>query len=117
MTMSSLVRKADQIVVDADDRRTACAGSDRDVIEAELPGVLDRQGPTETNASVAPEAVSSRQNQINDFEKILVPANRDSVFGDAAKSGEHPFIEILVQLREIPDRLWRLFAVTDQVRG
>ncbi len=49
------------------------------------------------------------------FRKVLVPADRNTVLGDAAESGQHALVEIVVECFEVSDRLWRVLAVADEV--
>ncbi len=107
---------ANQIVLELDDRRLAGAGRDRNVIEAELPSVLDRQSPAESHAAIAAEAAPAREKEVDDLQEILVPADRDAVLGDAAEPGERPLVELLVERCEVLDRLRRVLAVADEAR-
>ena len=81
------------------------AGRDRDVIEAELPRVLERQRAAEAHAAVEAEARAARERAVDDREEVLVPANGDAVLGDAAEAGEDALVELLVELAKVLDRL------------
>ena len=82
----------------------AGAGGDRDVIEAELPRVLDRQRAAEADAAVDPQLVAPRQRQVQQRQEVLVPAHGDAVLGHAAEAFEHALVERPVDLAPVADR-------------
>ena len=104
-----LADAADQVVLKPDDRRLAGAGGQRDVIEAELPGVFERDTAAEAHAAVGAEGALAQQGEVDDLEKVLVPAHGDAVLRDAAEAAHGARVEILVERAEITHRLrWRV---------
>ena len=111
-----LADTANQIVLQLDDRRLAGAGRDRNVIESEVPGVLDRQRFRRNARRRSSGKLARRaRDEINDLQEILVPADRNAVLGNAAESGQHALVEIVVERFEISDRLRRVLAVADEI--
>ena len=67
--------------------------------------------PPNRTPPYAPKPLSPRQHQLHHRQKILVPADRDSVFRNAAKSGQNAFVELLGDLVDVLDRFRTRFAV------
>ena len=84
-------------------RRASRAHRQRHVVEAERKGTLDVERPAETRAAVQREAVAPLQQQADDLEEVLVPADSDAVLGDAAETRHHPVVERFGQGRRIED--------------
>ena len=55
----------------------------------------------ETHAAVHGEAVTPLQQQADHLEKVLVPADGDSIFRYAAEAGHHAVVQRLDQRRGI----------------
>ncbi len=75
----------------------ARAGAQRNVIEAHREGVLDRNGAAETHTAKHRELRAPLEQQPHHLEVVLVPANGDAVFGDAAETRHRPIAEVLAQ--------------------
>ncbi len=108
---------ANEIVLQIDDRRLAGTGSDGHVVEAEAPGIFDGQGSAEARAAVELEVPAPRERQINDLEKILVPAHGDAVFRHTAESGHHAFVQILVDGGEVTHHLGQELGIAGELGG
>ena len=87
--------------------RTASASSQCNMIEAQLKSTFGSNGSTETHPSKQRELCAPLQQQANDFEKIFIPSNRNTVFGHPAKTGHNPVIQRLPQCACIVDRAKR----------
>ena len=59
-----LAHAADEVVLHRDEGRLARPGRHRDVVEAQLPGVLNRERPAEAHAAVEAEAFAPRERQV-----------------------------------------------------
>ncbi len=94
---------ADQVVLDVDDRRTSGTCRDGHVIEPIPPGVLNRDGAAEPDATIHPEAGAPGERQMQQRQEILVPPDGNAVFGHAAKPIEHPLVERMVDLAPVAD--------------
>ena len=81
----------------------ARAGRDRDVVEAQLPRVLDRERPAEAHAAVEAEAFAPRERQVHQRQKILVPAHGDAVLRHAAEAREHARVQLRLYLSDVAD--------------
>ncbi len=86
------------------------------MIKTGVPGLLDGDGATEPDAAIYLEIAPSGQCEINDLEEILVPAHGDAVFGHPAEPRQQAFVQVLVQLPEIPDGPGRRGIAADQFR-
>ena len=89
---------ARQAVLHGDDGRTARARAQRDVIEAQLERAVDGDGAAEAHAAEHRELAAPFEQQPDDLQKILVPADRDAVLGDTAEARHHAIVERLVEL-------------------
>ena len=93
--VGGLPDSADQVVRHVDQGGLARARADGDVVEAELPGVIQRRACRRIERRRRSAACSRRISvQVDDGEEVLVPANRDPVLGDAAEAGEDPLIQL-----------------------
>ena len=93
-----------QAVLHRDHGRPAGAGAQRDVVEAEIEGAVDRHRAAEADAAIHRELRPPLQQQANHLQEILVPAHRDAVLGDAAEPGHDAVVEPLEQARDVADR-------------
>ena len=109
-----LADTADQVVPESDDRGLARAGRECNMIETELPGIVERETAAEADAAVGAKRALAQQREIDHLEEILVPAHRDPVFGNAAETVHRTGVEIFVQRLEITYRSRRLFLRTGQ---
>src|SRR5690606_18930508 len=98
-----------------DDRRAPRAGRERDVIEAELPRVLERDGAAEADAAVDAEQALPRERDVEEREEVLVPADGDAVLADAAEAEERALVELLVERAEVLDRHGRRRRVAGEL--
>src|SRR5262249_60804665 len=88
-----LTNAAREIVHDIDDWRPPCTGGHGDVTEPQPPRVFDRESPTKPHTAIHAKRVTTGKSQVKQCEKILVPANRDAVFGNTAESLENAVIK------------------------
>ena len=77
------------------------------MVEPLGPGVLDGERAAEADAAVDAQALAARERQVQQRQEVLVPAHGDAVLGDAAEPLEHPFVERLVDLAPLRNRLRR----------
>ena len=68
------------------------------MIETQLERAVDGHGAAETHTAEHPEFSAAFQQQTDDLQEILVPADGDPVFGDAAKTRHHAVVQGFVQL-------------------
>ena len=95
---------ARQAVRNIEGGRFACADGQRDMVKAELPGVVNAQCATEAHAADQRELIAPLEQQAHDLQEILVPAHRDAVFGHAAEAGNRAGIEVFVQGVDVAHR-------------
>src|SRR5207237_976095 len=88
-----------EIVLEIDDRGPARPGGDRNVMKAEIPCLVDCQRASKTDTAVNAKRMAARQGQMKQRQKILIPTNPDSVFGNAATTFENALLERLIDLR------------------
>ena len=74
------------------------------VIESHFKRALNRQRAAEAHAAKHGELLPPLQQQPDDFQEILVPADRDAILGNAAESRHHPIVERLINLVNVADR-------------
>ena len=86
-----------EAVLHRDHGRPAGAGAQRDVVEAEREGAVDRHRAAEAHAAIHRELAAALEQQADDLQEILVPAHGDAVFGDAAEPGHDAVVEPLVE--------------------
>lgn len=67
------------------------------MIKTQRPGIFQGDGTAQSHATEDLKAGTPRQGQINELEKILVPAHRDAIFGYTAKTQQNPVIQIFLQ--------------------
>ena len=84
-----------EAVLHRDHGRPAGAGAQRDMVEAEIEGAVDRQRAAEADAAIHRELRPPLEQQADDLQEILVPAHRDAVLGDAAEPGHRALVEPL----------------------
>ena len=87
--------------------RPAGARGQCNMIEPEREGAVRVDGAAEAHAAKQGKALAALDQEPDELEEVLVPADRDSIFGDAAKSGHHPRFERLVERGDIADGLER----------
>ena len=92
-----------QVVFDLDHRRLAGTRSQGNVLEAQRPGIVYGHGAAETNATVNTKIAIACQRQVNQFEKVLVPAHRDAVLGHTTEAGHDAFIQGFIQIAYVFD--------------
>ena len=85
-------------------RRPAGAGGERHVIEPERERAFGVDRAAEAHAAVHREALAPLDQQAQQLEEVLVPANGDAVLGHTAEPGHHPIVERLGQRRDVADR-------------
>jgi hypothetical protein len=102
--IGGLAHAARQPVLHLDHRRTSRPHAQRDMVEAHLPGVVERQRPAEAHAAMHRERRAPFQQQPDEFQEVLVPAHGDPVLGHAAETGEHARVQVLAQRRDVADR-------------
>ena len=94
-----------QVVFDIDNGRLTCACRDRNMMETKSPCVIQGQRAAKTYTAVDTEGLQpARQREIDDFEKIFVPAHCDSVLGNATKAEHHALVEFFSDLAVVADR-------------
>jgi len=98
-----LPHAAGQAVLHRDHRGASRARAQGHVIEAHLEGAIDGHSAAEAHAAEHAELRAPFQQQPDQLEKILVPANGDAVFGYAAKARHDPVVQRLVQLVYVVD--------------
>src|SRR5260370_40353592 len=87
-------------------RRLAGTGGDGGVPEAEpIERILDRQRASEPYAAVDLDVLLPLQSDPNNFQEVLVPADRDAVFGNAAESCQDPVVQVIPKRLRVADRL------------
>ena len=96
-----LADAAGEAVLHRNDRRTAGAGAEGNVIEAELEGAIDGDRPAEAHAAEHGERTATLDQEADDLEEVLVPANGDAIFGDAAEAGHDAVVERFVNLVDL----------------
>src|SRR6185503_9446106 len=89
---------ARQIVLHVDDGGPAGAGRNSNVVEAPLPGIVDRQSSPESNSAVNANGLPTRQGKVEQGQKILVPADRDTVLRNTAEPLKNARVEVLVDV-------------------
>src|SRR6185369_13641296 len=100
-----------EVVLHPHDRRRARAGSDGDVIEAELvERVFDGQRPAESHTAIHAQVAAPLERDADDFQKVLVPANGDAVLRHAAGTREDALVELVPKYPRVADRLARVEA-------
>jgi hypothetical protein len=77
------------------------------MVEAHLPGILQRDRPAKPYAAEQHELFAPFQQQADQLEEILVPANGDAVFRDTPEASHDPLVEVLVKGGDIAHRLER----------
>ena len=97
---------AEEVILHGDQRRLPRAGADGDMIESQVPGIIQRQSAAEADAVVEAEFLAPHQQQVVDVEEILVPADRDAVLGDAAEAKDGAALEGARDVVDVLDRLW-----------
>ena len=102
-----LPHAARQAVLHRDHRRPSRARAQRDVIEAQFERRIDRQRPAEAHAAEHRELRAPLQQQADDLQKILVPADRDAIFRHAAEARHHAVVQRFVQLIHVANRAKR----------
>ena len=95
---------ARQAVRDVERRRAPCADGERDMVEAQAPGVLDAERAAEAHAADQREPVAPLEEQTDQLEEVLVPAHRDAVLGHAAEAGQRAVVERLAQRGDVAYR-------------
>ena len=96
---------AQQVVFHGHQSRLAGAGADGHVVEAQVPGVVQRQGAAEADAVVQAELLAPHEQQVIDVQEVLVPAHRDAVFGNAAETEDGAAIQRPGDVVDVLDRL------------
>ena len=114
--VAGLADAAHQVVADVDHRGSAGARGNGHVIDAERPGVVERQAAAETHAAVDAHARATRQREVDQRQEVLVPAHGDAVLRDAAEAFEHAGVERTVQVQPARHRLRRAPAAAGQGR-
>ena len=71
--------------------------AERHVVEAERPGILERERSAEANAAVDAHVAVARERQVDDREEVLVPANGDPVFAHAAEAESVALVQLAVE--------------------
>ena len=94
-----------QLMGHVEDGGLARAQAERHMVEAEGEGLLQGQRAAEAHAAEHGEARAPLDQQPDDLQEILVPANGDAVFGHPAEARHGAVVEILMQLADIADRL------------
>src|SRR5262249_14335297 len=115
--VARLADAAGEVVLHVDDRRAPRAGSERDVVEAEVPRVVERQRSAEADAAEEPHVRIARERDVEEREEVLVPANGDAVFADTAEAEERALIELFVERAEVLHRTRRRRGVADELDG
>ncbi len=93
-----------QAVLHRDDRRPARPHAEGDVVEAHVEGLVDRQSPAESDAAEHGELPPALEQEPDDLEEVLVPADGDPVLGHPAEARHHPAVERLVDVGDVADR-------------
>ena len=63
------------------------------MVEAPRERRIDVEGAAKTDASEHLELAAALQQQADNLQEVLVPADGDAVLGDAAEPGHHPLVE------------------------
>ncbi len=82
-----LAHAARQIVRHGDDGGFAGTHAQRHMVEAHLEGLVQGDGAAQPDAAQHQELGAALQHQADHLEEVLVPADGDAVFGDAAEAG------------------------------
>ncbi len=80
----------------------ACCNSD--VIKPELPCVLDGECASKTHPIKEPEFFASHQDQVVDIKKILVPSDRDPIFGNTSETEDGSLVQFCHDVLNVLDR-------------
>jgi hypothetical protein len=73
------------------------------VIEAHFERAFDGESATETHAAEHCELAPAFQQQPDDLQEILVPADRDPVLGHSAEARHYAVVQRLINLANIAD--------------
>ena len=95
---------ASQAIGNIEGGRFAGPDRQRDMVKAELPGVVDAQCAAKAHAADQRELIAPLQQQSHDFQEILVPADCDAVFGHAAEARHRAGIEGFLQRIDVAHR-------------
>ena len=74
---------------DLDHRGGTGAGGEGDMVKTHGESIVKRQGPAQTNSSGQSELIAPLEQQSHQGQEILVPTDRDPVFGDPAEAARH----------------------------
>src|SRR5204863_7594116 len=84
--IACLAHAADEVVLQANQRRLSRARGERHVVEAvAIERVLYRDGSAEARSAIEAEVAPAGEVQMEHVEERLVPAHGDAVLGDAAE--------------------------------
>ncbi len=96
--IARLTHAARETIRHGNDARETGPCGDTDMIETELPGILDPDRPAETHAACDPHARPARKTQVDELQEVLVPTDRDAVLGDAAEPEQDTLVEVLGEI-------------------
>ena len=86
------------------------------MIESHFEGAVDGDGAAEAHAAEHREFAAAFEQQADDLEEVLVPADGDSVFGDTAEARHDAVIQRFVDLADIANG-GEAFALTECVHA
>src|SRR5690349_14678948 len=75
------------------------------MVEAETERAIDRDRAAKADAAIHGKVRPPLEQQAHDLQEILVPADCDAVFGNAAEPRHYPVVEPLHQACDVADRL------------
>jgi hypothetical protein len=75
------------------------------MVEAQLEGAVDCDRAAKTDAAIHREIGPALEQEAHDLQEILIPADRDAVFGDPAKPRHDLVVEPFDEAHDIADRL------------
>ncbi len=117
--VARLTHAAREVVRHVDNGRPPRAHAQRDMVEPHRPGIVhgDRGAAAEAHAAERRELRTPLQEQADDLEVVLVPADGDAVFGDAAEARHHAVVEVFIKLIHIAHRRRRVDAERLQLQA
>ena len=77
---------ASQAIGNIEGGRFAGPDRQRDMVKAQPPGIVHAQCAAKAHTADQRELIAPLQQQSHDFQEVLVPADRDAVFGHAAEA-------------------------------
>ena len=85
------------------DGGAAGARAKGDVVEAHFESGIDGESTTEAHTAEHVELAAAFEEQADYLKEVLVPANGDAIFGDAAETGHDAFIEPFVDFGDVTE--------------